>query len=394
MFFPHVIYGKEKVYLVPVFYNKEDKKFYGLFERRRANNEWALISESFDRFSDYRTDRSLLISNFLEGMFGVGIFRNLFKDAQLDEGHLVPVTVRAQLCYLIPIFNFIPEATLTGQVKNNEIDGFVWLDLSQIPQQASSVTIRKGSADYTLDLPGQFSNYLNYDSLPTSERPNQIMIAYQRKMEGLPAQYKEGQTTVPLEPTKPQELKPVQPVTEPAVSYPTNVKNEYKFFYDAHDNALNALKRDIEIAKKAGTLNGTIPYGGMWRPALEYALERNGKAAPEIIEVLLQYGVDPNREAIGMNSGQAASNTAPLIYAVMYKHDKRIFELLLQYGANAAVEYNGKPLWGSETRADIKELLREYAQGTKKPVYFIYLTTMLEQLKVLMMQLTRMLGMA
>lgn len=374
MFVP---YGMMAYYLLPVFYNKNDQKFYGLFVHDTQKG-WTPIEAKLNFSTIYPEMESKL-----KEVFG-NLFDKLFKDVKFDEENIQSVTLRDNAVFMIPVFNFISEATLNQQLSGNQkIDGFVWLDLSKF--EKNKAIVEKGTSSYDFSGVGggfiyHFPMYLNYDSLPDSERPSKIMTAYKNKMEGLPVQNIPIETTSPLGPTKPQELKPIQPVGEPTVSYPTNVKPENKFFYDAYSNAINALKRDIEIAKRAGTINTTIFWGGTNHTALTYSLSK-AKSVPQIIEILLQNGVDPN--------GADSSGMTPLMWTFIKNQDKRIVELLLEYGANANIEFNGRPLFESEYRDDVKELLREYAEGTKQPIYFIYLYEMLKQLRSLMMRLQK-----
>lgn len=135
---------------------------------------------------------------------------------------------------------------------------------------------------------------------------------------------------------------------------------QYRFFIDAIQNNIDALKNDIEIAKRAGTLNSFWYADGLHRnvTALTFALGYP-QTSIEVIRTLLENGVDPN---IPDEKG-----VYPLEFAVMIPmHGKKVVELLLNYGANPNIPSRYFRRYNFRPTQEVLESL-EKSEGRREP---------------------------
>lgn len=155
--------------ILPIFYNKKDKKFYGLFVHRKGESELTMLG-----FTSSENCLKYVLPSAqaeLQRIFGTNLFGSLFKDVIFDEKHILEFQAGGRLTiFMIPIFNFVPETTLNKQLQGDEINDFVWLDIEQYHDE------------WVL-------KWLSYGQILSKG----IMLEYKNKMEGLPAK------NIPLE---------------------------------------------------------------------------------------------------------------------------------------------------------------------------------------------------
>jgi ankyrin repeat protein len=122
---------------------------------------------------------------------------------------------------------------------------------------------------------------------------------------------------------------------------PPHLIAEYLLVQGANPNIMDAQGRTPLIAasewKDAHFAKALLSKGADWRNSLKqgiYALDYAARGAPEIAQMLLDRGADPNKDASEMGT--------PIFNAVMFG-DKRCVEILLKHGAvldkSKAVKY-------------------------------------------------------
>jgi hypothetical protein len=369
-------------YGLPVFYDKNEQKFYGLFAHYHdsLHNGWLPIKVPETPYEKRAQGDYAEYYDFLENLFQDQV-DVLFKNVAWGKDDIFIMGLRTSSVYLIPVKQFV-RGDVLNQFVNNEIDEFVWLDLNQFIGNKSGNIIKGNNKTYHVD--SEEFNYHFSINFPAYYLKSKQAEKYMNLME---------QTTQQAIPEQPISLrKPARatkPVKEPqrlpkkeVVHYPYNVKDEYRFFYDAYYNSPENLKRNIEFARNARTLNEKVIHGGVYHTPLTYALYKlSDKSSPETIEILLSNGVDPTiPDSYGF---------PPLFYAVKLQHDPEIIQLLLEYGANPSVipqpsegvakqlialdidpitaGYGRSPI-DLETREDVKLMLQGYIGGIKKPI--------------------------
>jgi len=299
---------------------------------------------------------------------------DLYDKFQFEENLILDIGERGNTSFW-PAKNFVSADmvnrsadTLRHSDGNSDIVGFIWLDLDELANQVEGT----GFSYYF------FSQYWKKDNLFKSQRQKYENLMQSQPLQKVTLQIDQSSSTSREKETgisqqegaqkKPETARfqvPQQPRVATA-NYPTETKDEHKFFYDAYYGRKESLLRNIEIAKRAGTLNWQKLWSGMQQTALTNAL--NNSVSSEIIEILLETGVDPN-----LKNG---IDKSPLRIALERKLPRETIAMLLQYGAdpkeivkiaNYRGEVQEQPLIDLEERLEIKNLLEDYS---KNPVEF------------------------
>ncbi len=357
-YFPNLL--GVNVHIIPIFYDKQAQKTYGLFVHKMEEpaEDWSsikIISRMTAGYSD--------IQNRLHEILG-----NLYDQFQFDYQFHIEFALRDQQAYFIPAKKFI-SATALNALPKKEIDGFIWLDLDELARQDkdSPKTFMFGGKQYFINKEDSGFSYhfvlkWKYDEFAKSELQKYIDF-----MKTQPAQKvtSQGAGGIPQD-VQPEPYQPQIP-SQREVLYPKDVRPEDKFYYDAVSNAPSKLLQNIKIAKERGTLNNFIGGAyGVRQTALTKSLIDHGN--PIIIKILLENGANSNL-------ADAAGNS-PIYWAIFRNRPKETIALLLQHGANpnvkietqdASGQVSRKPLIDIVQDENVKKLLEYYINNPVKP---------------------------
>ncbi len=205
-----------KEYVLPVFYDNNSGKIYGLFVY-----DGAVLWPGIAFNAQPAINREQVIVQTIPILQGV--FKEQFNeiiDEQFIERYAETVTYRGNRVIMVPLKKFITEAVL----DNN----FIWIDLREVIRKGS---VKKGDKQYNL-FP---DSALFKENLEGKLDASQFIASYITTMKGLPAQ--QISTAVPTQIKKPVETVAAVPVKE------ANVPVQHA---DVVSTTLNSLKIKLD----------------------------------------------------------------------------------------------------------------------------------------------------